>query len=302
MIYNIRHLTAYSYDRTVASARLVLRVTPRDEPGQRRITHQLNIHPLPLSVDTERDFYGNTVNVVTIDIEHRELTIEAVSTVELTHQAALPLAGEPWEEVSNAALLRRDLTGAAPAHFMFASPRVQLSADVTHYARASFTPGRGILEASRDLIKRIRADFDYEPETTDINTPLTQAFAQRQGVCQDFAHIMISGLRGLGLPAAYVSGYIRTIPPPGEKRLEGADATHAWVVVWCGTSDGWLGFDPTNAIDVGNDHIALATGRDFSDVSPVYGVFVGSGGTELEVEVDVVPVTAPAPEPRAAKA
>lgn len=302
MIYNIRHLTAYSYTRTVASARLVLRVTPLNEPGQRLVTFALNIVPEPISMNTERDFYGNTVNVVTIDTEHKELTIEALSTVELTHQAALPLSGEPWEEVSNAALLSRDLTGTAPAHFMFTSPRVQLSPEVTQYARDSFKPGRGILEASRDLIKRIRTDFDYEPETTDINTPLTEAFAQKQGVCQDFAHIMIAGLRGLGLPAAYVSGYIRTIPPAGEERLEGADATHAWVAVWCGTSDGWLGFDPTNAIDVGNDHIALAVGRDYSDVSPVYGVFVGSGGTELEVEVDVVPVTAPASEARAAKA
>lgn len=301
MIYNIRHLTAYSYDRTVTSARLVLRVTPRDGDGQRKVAHTLNISPEPLSVDTERDFYGNTVNVVTIDTEHQELAIEALSTVELTHQAALPLAGEPWEEVSDAVLLSRDLTGLAPVHFMFASPRIQLSADVTNYVRESFKPGRGILEASRDLIQRIHKDFDYKPETTDINTPLTQAFAQRQGVCQDFAHIMIAGLRGLGLPAAYVSGYIRTIPPPGEKRLEGADATHAWVSVWCGTS-GWLGFDPTNAIDVGNDHIALAVGRDFSDVSPVYGVFVGSGGTELDVEVDVIPVATPAAGPRAAKA
>ncbi len=301
MIYNIRHLTAYSYDRTVTSARLVLRVTPRDGDGQRKVAHTLNISPEPLSVDTERDFYGNTVNVVTIDTEHRELTIEALSTVKLTHQAALPLAGEPWEEVSDAVLLSRDLTGSAPVHFMFASPRIQLSADVTKYVRESFKPGRGILEASRELIQRIRKDFDYKPETTDINTPLTQAFAQRQGVCQDFAHIMIAGLRGLGLPAAYVSGYIRTIPPPGEKRLEGADATHAWVSVWCGTS-GWLGFDPTNAIDVGNDHIALAVGRDFSDVSPVYGVFVGSGGTELDVEVDVIPVVTPSAGPRAAKA
>jgi transglutaminase-like putative cysteine protease len=301
VIYNIRHLTAYSYDRAVASARLVLRVTPRDEDGQRTVAYALNISPEPMSVDTERDFYGNIVNVVTIDTEHNELTVEAISTVELTHQAALPLSGEPWEEVSTAVLLSRDLTGSAPVHFMFASPRIQLSPDVTKYARESFKPGRGILEASRDLIRRIRKDFAYKPDTTDINTPLTQAFAQRQGVCQDFAHIMIAGLRGLGLPAAYVSGYIRTIPPPGEKRLEGADATHAWVSVWCGTS-GWLGFDPTNAIDVGNDHIALAVGRDFSDVSPVYGVFVGSGGTELDVEVDVIPVTAPAPEPRAAKA
>lgn len=301
MIYNIRHLTAYSYDRTVASARLVLRVTPRDEDGQRTLAYALKISPQPLSIDTERDFYGNTVNTVTIDTEHQELSIEAVSTVELTHQAALPLSGEPWEEVSDAVLLSRDLTGSAPVHFMFASPRIQLSPDVTNYARESFKPGRGILEASRDLIQRIRKDFDYKPETTDINTPLVEAFRQRQGVCQDFAHIMIAGLRGLGLPAAYVSGYIRTIPPPGEKRLEGADATHAWVSVWCGAS-GWLGFDPTNAIDVGNDHIALAVGRDFSDVSPVYGVFVGSGGTELEVEVDVIPVTEPAAEPRTAKA
>lgn len=301
MIYNIRHLTAYSYDRTVASARLVLRVTPRDEDGQRTAAFTLKISPEPLSIDTERDFYGNTVDIVTIDTEHQELSIEAVSTVELTHQAALPLAGAPWEEVSNAALLSRDLTGSAPAHFMFASPRIQLSPDVTAYARESFKPGRGILEATRDLMRRIPKDFAYKPAATDINTPLTEAFAQRQGVCQDFAHIMIAGLRGLGLPAAYVSGYIRTIPPPGEKRLEGADATHAWVSVWGGTS-GWLGFDPTNAIDVGNDHIALAVGRDFSDVSPVYGVFVGSGGTELDVEVDVIPVTAPPAEPRAAKA
>ncbi len=301
MIYNIRHLTAYSYDRAVASARLVLRVTPREEDGQRTVAYALHISPEPMSIDTERDFYGNTVNVVTIDTEHTELSIEAVSTVELTHQAALPLEGEPWEEVSDAVLLSRDLTGSAPVHFMFASPRIELSPDVTGYARESFKPGRGILEASRDLMKRIRKDFDYKPETTDINTPLVEAFKQRQGVCQDFAHIMIAGMRGLGLPAAYVSGYIRTIPPPGEKRLEGADATHAWVSVWCGTS-GWLGFDPTNAIDVGNDHIALAVGRDFSDVSPVFGVFVGSGGTELDVEVDVVPVVPAAPEPRAAKA
>ncbi len=131
-------------------------------------------------------------------------------------------------------------------------------------------------------------------KVTDISTPLDEAFAQRRGVCQDFAHIMIAGLRGLGLPAAYVSGYIRTIPPPGKARLQGADATHAWVSVWCGAEIGWLGVDPTNAIDAGNDHIVLAIGRDFSDVSPIYGVFVGSGAQELEVGVDVIPVQATA--------
>ena len=290
MIYKIRHLTAYSYDLPVASAKLVLRVTPREEAGQHCIEHALNILPQPLSVSTQHDFYGNAVNVVIIDTPHTELSIEAKSTVELTRDAALTISGPQWEAVANEALVLRDLSGLAPAHFLFASQRVALSLDVTRYARDSFQPGRGIVEACRDLIRRIKKEFAYEPEATEISTPLAQAFSERHGVCQDFAHIMIAGLRGLGLPAAYVSGYIRTIPPPGEKRLEGADATHAWVSVWCGAAIGWVGFDPTNAIQAGNDHIALAVGRDFSDVSPVYGVFVGSGANELEVEVDVIPV------------
>ena len=290
MIYNIRHLTAYSYDLPVASAKLALRVTPREEVGQHCLEHKLNISPPPMSVALSHDFYGNIVNVVIIDTPHKELTIEATSTVELTRVPAPPVAGLAWEAVASEALAQRDLSGTAPANFLFASQRIALSAEVTRYARDSFRQGRGILEASRDLIGRIKAEFAYEPESTEISTPLAQAFAERQGVCQDFAHIMIAGLRGLGLPAAYVSGYLRTIPPPGKKRLEGADATHAWVSVWCGPSIGWVGFDPTNAIEATNDHIALAVGRDFSDVSPVYGVFVGSGANELEVEVDVIPV------------
>jgi transglutaminase-like putative cysteine protease len=238
----------------------------------------------------ERDFYGNLVNIVIIDTPHKELSIEATSVVDVMRPAAPAAADQAWEAVAADALARRDLSAAAPAHFLFASERVQLPAEVTRYARVSFPPGRGIIEGSRDLMRRIKKEFAYEPEATEISTPLAQAFAQRRGVCQDFAHIMIAGLRGLGLPAAYVSGYIRTVPPPGAKRLEGADATHAWVSVWCGAANGWLGFDPTNAIDVANDHIALAVGRDFSDVSPVYGVFVGAGANELEVEVDVIPV------------
>jgi transglutaminase-like putative cysteine protease len=290
VIYKIRHLTAYSNDSPVASAKLALRVTPREEAGQHCIEHGLNILPSPMSVATEHDFYGNVVNVVIIDTPHTELSIEATSTVEVNHEAASANSGLEWETVANEALSRRDLSGAAPAHFLFASPRVELSADVTRYVRDSFRQGRGIIDASRELIRRIKGDFAFESKATEISTPLAQAFAERHGVCQDFAHIMIAGLRGLGLPAAYVSGYIRTIPPPGKKRLEGADATHAWVSVWCGPDIGWVGFDPTNAIEAANDHIALAIGRDFSDVSPVYGVFVGSGASELEVEVDVVSV------------
>jgi transglutaminase-like putative cysteine protease len=290
VIYRIRHLTAYSYDTPVASATLALRVTPRDSASQRTIAHNLEVSPAPASVVFERDFYGNAVNVVTIDESHTELAINATAEVEVSYRAPLSGPGTDWQKVADSALHSHDLSPQAPAHFMFASPRIQLSADVTRCARECFKPGRGIIEASRDLMTRIKREFAYEPESTEIWTPLSQAFAARRGVCQDFAHIMIAGLRGLGVPAAYVSGYLRTVPPPGKERLEGADATHAWVSVWCGMDDGWLGFDPTNAIDTGDDHIALAIGRDFSDVSPVYGVFVGSGANELRVEVDVIPL------------
>jgi transglutaminase-like putative cysteine protease len=183
------------------------------------------------------------------------------------------------------------VAGDSPAHFIFPSPRILLRREIADYTAATFAAGRTVLDGARELAARIRKDFKYQPNSTAVFTPIEQAFAQRRGVCQDFAHIMISGLRSLGIPAAYISGYIRTIPPPGKPRLAGADATHAWVSVWCGAELGWVGIDPTNAIDAGNDHIMLAIGRDFSDVSPIYGVFLGSGAQELEVGVDVIPVT-----------
>jgi transglutaminase-like putative cysteine protease len=241
-------------------------------------------------VTSARDFYGNSVNVVSIDTSHSELSIEAVAQVEIGQRPALPRPDLEWEAVATAALACRDLSAKAPAHFLFASPRVELSDDVTRYVRKSFHEGRAIFGACCELIQRIKRDFIYKPETTEIWTPLAQTFAQRRGVCQDFAHIMIAGLRGLGLPASYVSGYLRTFPPPGKKRLTGADATHAWVSVWCGLDNGWVGFDPTNGMQTADDHIALAIGRDFSDVSPIYGVFVGSGANKLKVEVDVIPI------------
>jgi transglutaminase-like putative cysteine protease len=138
-------------------------------------------------------------------------------------------------------------------------------------------------------MSRIHSDFVYDSEATDVSTPAAEAFRVRRGVCQDFAHIMISGLRGLGLPAAYVSGYLRTLPPPGGVRLEGADATHAWVSVWCGEENGWIAFDPTNAIVVKNDHIVLAIGRDYSDVAPIDGIILAPGKQTLKVGVDVIP-------------
>jgi transglutaminase-like putative cysteine protease len=291
VIYDIRHVTSYAYEFPVSSATLSLRVTPRSDIGQRCLNHVLLIEPQPKTLRVDQDFFGNAVTTATIETGLMSLKIEARARIDISRPRVAPGGASPdWKVIAQAALDQPGLGADAPAHFMFASPRIALSAPVTAYAAQSFPPGRAIAEGARDLAKRIRADFAYSPQVTDVSTSLEEAFAQRRGVCQDFAHIMIAGLRGLGLPAAYVSGYIRTIPPPGQPRLEGADATHAWVSVWCGAEIGWLGVDPTNAIDAGNDHIVLAIGRDFSDVSPIYGVFVGSGAQELDVGVDVVPV------------
>jgi len=172
---------------------------------------------------------------------------------------------------------------------IYPSRNVHIFEAATDYARTSFPPGRPIYEGAVDLNERIHEDFTFDSKATEVTTSPAEAFAAKRGVCQDFAQVMIAALRGLGLPALYVSGYIRTIPPPGKPRLQGADASHAWVRVWCGPSFGWLGLDPTNAIAEGDDHVVVARGRDYRDVPPVDGVIVSSGDHELDVEVDVIP-------------
>jgi len=203
-----------------------------------------------------------------------------------------PVLGKPetpaWERVRDEAFGCADVGARSPVHFLFPSRQVSLDPEIRDYARESFKPIRPLLAGAVDLMHRIRTDFKYDPKATVISTPLNEVFERRHGVCQDFAHVMIAGLRGLGLPAAYVSGYLRTIPPPGKPRLQGADATHAWVSLWCGLEIGWVGFDPTNDLLVENDHIVLAVGRDFSDVSPVDGIIVGSRKQKLAVAVDVL--------------
>jgi len=291
VIYDIRHVTKYSYEVRVSSAKLALRLTPADGGGQRLIRHELVIRPQPRQLIRERDFFGNDVMVALIDTGLIDLEVEATARVEVARPVGLLAGASPdWRNVAAAAIADTSLAASSPVHYLFSSPRITLPREIADYAALSFPAGMPVVDGARDLARRIRKEFAYRPNSTEVSTPLDEAFAQRRGVCQDFAHIMISGLRGLGLPAAYVSGYIRTIPPPGAKRLEGADASHAWVSVWCGHDVGWFGIDPTNAIDVGNDHIVVATGRDFSDVSPIYGVFLGSGAQELEVGVDVIPV------------
>ena len=289
MIYDIRHVTTYSYESPVSFARCSLRLEPRSGDGQQLVSHSVEIRPKPADRTVRRDFFGTHTESILIETAHRNLRIDSRSRVSVSRQAPGRAAPSPnWESVRDVAFEATSLGPASPIGYVFASPLVPVQRPVTAYAAASFPAGSGILAGAADLMNRIRADFRYDAKATVISTPLKEVFEKRHGVCQDFAHVMIAGLRGLGLPAAYVSGYLRTVPPPGQPRLQGADATHAWVSLWCGTGLGWIGFDPTNDRLVENDHIVLAVGRDFSDVSPVDGIIVGSRKQKLSVAVDVL--------------
>lgn len=291
MIYDIRHVTAYSYESPVSFARCSLRLEPKNGDGQVLISHAVEIRPRPSERTIRRDFYGTPTENVLIETAHRHLRIDSRSRVSVERHSIDRAADSPsWEQVRELAFAAASLGPSSPVGYVFATALVPMLQPVTAYAAASFPAGGGILAGCADLMRRIRTQFRYDPKATVISTPLKEVFEKRHGVCQDFAHVMIAGLRGHGLPAAYVSGYIRTVPPPGQQRLQGADATHAWVSVWCGDELGWVGFDPTNDLMVANDHIILATGRDFADVSPVDGVIVGSRKQKLRVEVDVTPV------------
>lgn len=292
MIYEIRHLTSYAYARPVPFARCILRVLPREGDGQHVVASELSVTPRSVERHDGICFFGNRTTTLTIAKPHRELRIETRSRVEVNRAAApFPALTRNWEEVTGLAQGAQSLAPDSPAQYVYPSRLVPTVAEITAYAQESFQARRPVFEAACELMGRVRRDFTYDPEATEVSTPIREAFAQRHGVCQDFAHIMIAGLRGLGLPAAYVSGYLRTIPPPGQPRLEGADATHAWVMIWCGPETGWIGLDPTNDLIVGDDHIITATGRDYADVSPLDGVLVGPGSQKLDVKVDVIPVS-----------
>lgn len=291
MLYDVTQITTYRYGSAVPISRHACRLIPISRPGLRVIAASLDIAPAPRERRDGLDFFGNQITEILIETPHDDLILGMRARIEVT-PPPLPTFEEtpPWEDVIAAAAVVRDLSPDSPAHFLYPSARVPVSAAIAAYCRASFKPGRPIVAALADLTIRMHADFRYDPEATDVATPVDAAFGQRAGVCQDFAHIMICGLRSLGLPAAYVSGFLRTIPPPGRRRLEGADATHAWVSVWCGAEAGWIGFDPTNAVLAREDHIVLAVGRDYADVAPVIGVIRGIGDHTVAVQVDVVPV------------
>lgn len=289
MIYEVSHVTRYTYGAAVELTNGILRLTPVSEKGQ--VLERFNLHTDPpcLPPIERLDAFANKVTSLRIEQPHHALTITARSQVRVT-RPPLPTSSSPWENVASEALTIASLSSDCPAIALYPSRRVMLFDEATGYARKSFSEHRPVFEAAMDLARRIRADFVYDPAATEVSTPPIEAFHRRRGVCQDFAHIMIAALRGLGLPALYVSGYIRTVPLPGKERLAGADASHAWVSIWCGAEFGWLDFDPTNAKAVQNDHIVVARGRDYSDASPIESMVLSSGRHQLDVEVDVVPL------------
>ncbi len=290
MNYKLRHITTYHYSKPVTFARCALRLTPQQSLDQTVFRSDIHITPRPSRLDERTGQFGERVVTAIIETPHQELKIQARSEVTVTRAALLPgFSGASWESVREEASASASLDVGSPAHFIYPTAMTTPHPAITAYVLETFSPGRSVLEAAHSLSSRIKAEFAYDPDATLVSTPAIEAFEARRGVCQDFAHIMISGLRGLGLPAAYVSGYIRTIPPPGKPRLEGADATHAWVDLWCGKALGWIGFDPTNALIVASDHIVLAVGRDYGDVAPMGGVVLGPGEQTIDVAVDVVP-------------
>lgn len=290
MIYDLSLMIAYDYADAVNDARHVLRVRPRLEPGQRPGPVKVSIDPKPDEIIRDRDFFGNALDHLLILPAHDALTVTMRTRVEVERERPALERTPAVRELVALARSSRDPGGAGPMHFLGASRMVRAAEPFTAYAAKSMAPDRPVGEAVFELARRIKAEFDYAPGATTVDTPVEEAFAKREGVCQDFAHVMIAALRGVGVPAAYVSGFLRTEPPPGQKRLEGADAMHAWIQAWLGPQTGWIGFDPTNAMLALDDHVTVAVGRDYGDVAPIDGTVMTSGDQKTHHAVDVKPV------------
>jgi transglutaminase-like putative cysteine protease len=287
--YRIEHITTYDYEGDVSASYGLFHLRPRDLSWQSCLAHQVRVEPVPGDLYGHVDLYGNTTSYFHVTSSHRQLKVSAVSTVEVREQAMDPIAAAtPWEHARPST--RPDQPDAWQAlDFTFASPMVEIPDDVREYARRSFPPGRPVGEAATELMHRIYADFTYQSGSTSVSTRVGTLLQRRTGVCQDFAHFMVAGLRSLGLAGQYVSGYLATSPPPGKPRLVGADASHAWVACWI-PGGGWLHLDPTNNRLTSQTHATLAWGRDYADVPPVKGViFTESRKSRMVVSVDMAP-------------
>lgn len=289
MHYRVRHITRYKYANRVSHCYNLANVVPRDTERQRCLKNRITVSPTPSVTHKRSDYFGNKSFHFEIQKPHTELVITADSEVRIKDRDRdlnLDL-GETYGHALETIAAANSRAALDAREFLLDSPMVETSAALADYARPSFEAQRSLKSCVHDLTTRIFSDFAYDPGFTTIATPLADVLAHKRGVCQDFAHLQVGCLRSLGIPAKYVSGYIETLPKPGEKKLVGADATHAWVAYFC-PEEGWIEFDPTNNSIAGTQHIVTAVGRDYLDVTPVKGVIFGGGTAPLlEVSVDV---------------
>lgn len=289
MKYRIVHRTLYDNTQPVSVGHNEAWLTPRNTARQRVISHHIDIDPQPSTRGTLTDYFENTVTQFLFNQGYSKLTISATNEVEMLPHEGKSEPGPSWENVLEEVRAHAAPEALQAYEFTFDSPRCRRANEFADYGRELCLPGLPIHTLLADLLKRFDRDFQYQSGTTTVSTPVEQVFRQRRGVCQDFAHLLISILRSLGFAARYVSGYLRTLPPPGKPRMVGADASHAWISVYAG-SLGWIDLDPTNSQFPSTDHITLAWGRDYTDVAPVKGVYIGGSSPQLKVSVDVCPV------------
>jgi transglutaminase-like putative cysteine protease len=289
-LYRIEHETRYVHSSGVSTSQHVAYLTPRTLPRQRVRWHELAIAPAPASCVQRIDYFGNAVDQFTILTPDDQLCVVGRSVVEVTAaEPAFALDGSaPWESVRRGLVYERGAPYQEASEFSCPSPYAVTAPELAAFASESFVPERPLVACAVHLMHRIHEEFTFDPGSTTIATPVTQVLANRRGVCQDFAHLQIGCLRSLGLAARYVSGYLLTEPPPGQPRLVGADASHAWLSVWCPRL-GWVELDPTNDVLPSRRHVTLAWGRDYGDVSPLRGVVLGGRDHTLHVGVSVIP-------------
>lgn len=287
--YGVSHETCYAYATPVNQSWQLARLKPRTLPWQRVLSQALQIEPTPDECHETADGFGNLVTHFGLHGTHRMLQVRMQSVLEVADRPALRGGHQPWEAVQRAVQAVPNVVDLHPALMTEATALLPLSEPARLYAQSSLRPGRDWLEAVTELMHRIHTDFEFDPASTTVSTCVDEVLHQRRGVCQDFAHLMLSALRAHSLPARYVSGYLLTDPPPGQPRLMGVDASHAWVAAYS-TLHGWVEFDPTNGQRADKRYITLAWGADFADVVPVRGVILGGGAQELKVVVNVLPL------------
>ena len=287
MKYQIRHRTFYRYEEAVTLSQNQLRLTPMENSKQTLLSFQLHITPEPDHIWHKTDYFGAKLHGFDLQVSHSMLEVVALSEVLVNTDFNQTFTSSlPWEQVVQQIQNPVSPEQIKASEFILPSPYIKLHTEIKHYMLRFFTNNKPLTACIKDLMQAFYQDFTYESGATSLDTPLTEVLVKRKGVCQDFAHFCISGLRSLGLACRYVSGYLETLPPPGAPKLAGADASHAWCSVYCPNA-GWIDFDPTNNLFPTHQHITVAIGRDFADVSPLKGILHGGGRSHLQVAVDV---------------